>query len=68
MNRLKARGESTDGPMINIFKDYQLYLDTKFVRYIKAKKYRYGNYGDISADKLMTFALIKCEIYTKAEN
>lgn len=58
---LKARGESTDDLMINLFKGYGNAGDREFVQYIKLKKDQYDEGADIDADKLMQLALNKYE-------
>ena len=58
---LRARGESTDDLMINLFKGYMNAADRDFVEYIKLKKDQYDEGGEIDAEQLMTLALNKYE-------
>ena len=53
VDSLNARSESIKNLMINLLKSYQFFLDTEFVRYIKAKKYQYDNGEEASAYQLM---------------
>ena len=62
---LKARGESTDYLMINLFKAYQVALDGEFVSYIKINWDQYDDGYNMSTDKLMTYSLNKFEILQK---
>ena len=62
---LKARGDSKDDLMINLFKAYQLSSDRKLVRYIKKKRDQYDDGYNISEDKLMTSVHKKFEILRK---
>lgn len=64
---LKARGESTDDLMTNLFKGYLVASDVEFVWYIKAKKDAYEDGEDVSKDKLMTPALNKYKILTSTD-
>ena len=45
---LKARGERTDDPVINLFKAYQYAYEGEFGHYIKTKMYQYNNGHNIS--------------------
>ena len=56
---LKARGESTDDLMINLFKGYMAASDKEFAKYIHTKKDEYDEGKDISEDRLMRMALNK---------
>ena len=62
---LKASGERTDDLIINLFKDYHVASDGKFVRYTKTKQDKYNDGYSISRDEKMTSALKKIEILTK---
>jgi len=64
---LKARGESCDDLMINLFKGYQSASDREFVRYIKQKRDAYDDGGDIQPEALMTLALNKYETLLKQD-
>eukprot|EP00957_Ditylum_brightwellii_P212001 15366843-Ditylum_brightwellii.AAC.1 len=59
---LKARGESTDDLMTNLFKAYLVASDGSFVRYIYIKKDTYDDGGDITVETLMTHAKTKNKI------
>ena len=56
---LKARGESTDDLMINLFKGYMAASDKEFAKYIRLKKDEYDEGKDISEERLMKLALNK---------
>ena len=56
---LKASGERTDDLIINLFKDYHVASDGKFVRYTKTKQDKYNDGYSISRDELMTSPLKK---------
>jgi hypothetical protein len=58
---LKARGESNDDLMVNLFRGYMQAMDQEFVKYIKDKKNSYDEGADIDADRLMELALNKYE-------
>ena len=50
---LKARGEWTEDPTKNMFKEYHVVSDTELFRYIKTKEQNYENREDITSEKLM---------------
>jgi hypothetical protein len=56
---LRARGESTDELVVNLFKSYCMVGDSEFSRYIKNKRYSYDDGEDVQADPLMPVALAK---------
>ena len=58
---LKARGETTDDLMINLFKGYLNAADREFVEHMKLKKNACDDGDDITADQLMSLALDKFE-------
>ena len=64
---LKARGESCDDLMINLFKGYQNASDREFVRYIKQKRDNYDDGADMQPETLMTLALNKYETISKMD-
>ena len=56
---LRARGESTDDIMINLFKGYLHASDSAFVSYIMMKKDQYDEGADMDDERLMQLALNK---------
>jgi hypothetical protein len=60
---LRARGETTDDLVINLFKAYLNVADQNFVEYIKTKKNAYDEgTTNLEPETLMTFALNKYHI------
>lgn len=60
---LKARGETTDDLVINLFKAYMNVADQNFVEYIRTKKNAYDEGTDtLEPETLMTHALNKYHI------
>jgi hypothetical protein len=64
---LKARGESCDDLMINLFKGYQSTSDREFVHFIKQKRDAYDDGGDIQPEALMTLAFNKYKTLLKQD-
>ena len=56
---LKARGQSADDLILNLFKGYRAAADSKFVEYIETKEELYLDGGDMDEDTLMLLALNK---------
>jgi hypothetical protein len=56
---LKARGETTNDLLTNLFKAYLNVSDEAFVRYIELKKIAFEDGQDIKPDALMSLALNK---------
>ena len=53
---LEARGESTNGLLVNVFKGYQMAQDEDFAQFIKRKKDAYDKGADITVASLMDAA------------
>jgi hypothetical protein len=64
---LKARGESCDDLMINLFKGYQNASDHEFVCYIKQKRDNYDRGADMQPKTHMTLALNKYKMNSKMD-
>ena len=54
---LRARGQTTDDLMVNLFKGYLKVEDRDFVQYMKMKKSFYDDGNDLTVDELMQLAL-----------
>jgi hypothetical protein len=58
---LRARGESTDELVVNLFKAYRVVGDSEFSRYMKNKRDAYDDGEDVQPDPLMSVALAKSQ-------
>jgi hypothetical protein len=58
---LRARGESTDELLVNIFKAYRVVGESEFSRYMKNKRDAYDDGEDVQPDPLMSVALAKSQ-------
>jgi hypothetical protein len=58
---LRARRESTDELIVNLFKAYRVVGDSEFSRYMKNKRDTYDDEEDVQPDPLMSVALAKSQ-------
>jgi hypothetical protein len=58
---LRARGESTDELVVNLFKAYHVVGGSEFSRYMKNKRDAYDDGEDVQTDPLMSVALAKSQ-------
>jgi hypothetical protein len=58
---LRARGESTDELVVNLFKAYRVVGDSEFSRYMKNKRDAYDDGEYVQPDPLMPVALAKSQ-------
>jgi hypothetical protein len=58
---LRARGESTDELVVNLFKAYRVVGDSEFSRYTKNKRDAYDDGEDVQPDPLVSVALAKSQ-------
>ena len=61
-DELLSRGQTVDELIAHLFSAYLRCSDEPFVRYIQAKKDIYEEVGGITADELMSLALVKFEL------
>ena len=59
LNALKARGESSNDIMVNLYKGYKVITDTQFKQYISQKINNYDERVQLDEDCLMVLAEYK---------